>query len=392
MSKKLKFLIKIIDLLVSIVLTLFYTFNNRYRNVWLICERRDEARDNGYSFFKFMRNEHPQENVYYLIDKHSKGDYEKIKDLGNIVSYGGYKHKVLFIVANILVTAHKGTIEPWNYKLYEKTVGRLLKKKKKYIFLQHGITKDNVSDILGRTNTPFDLFITGGKPEFNYISSYFGYKANEVVYTGFPRFDAIFKKDKLTRTILLMPTWRKDIISSENEINNFTNSNYYIRFQSLINNRVFMDFLENNDFTLLFYPHYEMQIFNNSFYSYSKRVIVASKSSHDVQQLLKESVFLITDYSSVFFDFAYMYKPQIYYQFDGNDFFESHYKKGYFDYEKDGFGPVAKNEVEVINYIYTSFKNNFEIDKYYKKRIDTFFEIRDQNNCKRVYEAIVKII
>lgn len=41
---------------------------------------------------------------------------------------------------------------------------------------------------------------------------------------------------------------------------------------------------------------------------------------YDVQQLLKESLLLITDYSSVFFDMMYMNKPVIFYQFDENQY------------------------------------------------------------------------
>lgn len=48
-----------------------------------------------------------------------------------------------------------------------------------------------------------------------------------------------------------------------------------------------------------------------------------------------EGSMMITDYSSVAFEFAYLRKPIVYYQFDKKAFFEKHtYRKGYFDYEK----------------------------------------------------------
>ena len=62
--------------------------------------------------------------------------------------------------------------------------------------------------------------------------------------------------------------------------------------------------------------------------------------NYDVQDLLKRSKILITDYSSVFYDFAYMKKEVIYYQFDYNDFFKKHYEIGNFNFEKNGFGPI----------------------------------------------------
>ena len=45
------------------------------------------------------------------------------------------------------------------------------------------------------------------------------------------------------------------------------------------------------------------------------------------------------DYSSIAFDFAYMKKPLIYYQFDQDKYYTNHFAKGYFDCERDGFGP-----------------------------------------------------
>ena len=44
---------------------------------------------------------------------------------------------------------------------------------------------------------------------------------------------------------------------------------------------------------------------------------------------------LITDYSSIFFDFGYLNKPVIYSHFDYNEYRANHFRKGYFDYIKN---------------------------------------------------------
>ena len=41
-------------------------------DIWLISERPDQARDNGYCF-RFLREQHPEVQVYYLIDKKADG-------------------------------------------------------------------------------------------------------------------------------------------------------------------------------------------------------------------------------------------------------------------------------------------------------------------------------
>ena len=60
-----------------------------------------------------------------------------------------------------------------------------------------------------------------------------------------------------------------------------------------------------------------------------------------------KAMVMITDFSTVAFDFAYLKKPLIYYQFDNNYHFDV--ESGYFDYDEMGFGPVAKTSEELRN-------------------------------------------
>ena len=66
------------------------------------------------------------------------------------------------------------------------------------------------------------------------------------------------------------------------------------------------------------------------------------------------------------------------------------YKEGYFNYERDGYGPVLENVNEVVNYIKLSYKNNFETPNEYRKKMDNFFEINDTNNSERIYQLLKK--
>ena len=39
------------------------------KELWLICEMSEMARDNGYAFYKYMKKNHPEIYTYYAIDK-----------------------------------------------------------------------------------------------------------------------------------------------------------------------------------------------------------------------------------------------------------------------------------------------------------------------------------
>ncbi|RAP53516.1 MAG: hypothetical protein BZ138_00710, partial [Methanosphaera sp. rholeuAM270] len=87
--------------------------------------------------------------------------------------------------------------------------------------------------------------------------------------------------------------------------------------------------------------------------------------------------------SSVFFDFAYLEKPLIYYQND-----DYHYDKGYFDYETMGFGEIVSLEDDLIRLLSDYIENGCTVKEKYVERKNKFFKYTDRNNSKRVYEWI----
>lgn len=361
------------------------------RDVWLISERRDEAEDNGYHLYKYIRENHQGQKVYYIIDKKSKA-YKRIKKYKTIIQHNSLKHYIYYFLSDKHISAFQffGVPEtPFLWRLEKKGIIR-----KKKIFLQHGITQSNLS-FLKYNNTQYRLFVCGAKNEYEYIKKEFGYPKENLEYLGFCRFDNLHNyKEK--NQILIMPTWRqwlgmtsedRNIEADEKE---FLNSNYFKTYNSLINNDSLDRILEKNNIKLLFYPHPEMQRFIKFFKCKSKNIKITRREENNLQELLKESKMLITDYSSIAFDFAYMKKPLIYYQFDKDIYYKNHFKKGYFDCERDGFGPVITLENELIKFIGNTLEKNIDSPNYVS-RSEKFFEIHDINNCKRTYEKICNI-
>ena len=355
----------------------------RKKGVWLVCERGTDARDNGYHMFRFLRTEHPEINVWYIITRDS-ADYDKVAKYGNIVIAGTLKHWILYISAEKILTAFEPHFCPSkSYAFY-----KYVKKQNNQIevFLQHGVIGNDLP-LYHRDRSSLDIFICGAKPEFDFISSTFGYKNGEVRYTGLARFDALHNIET-KRQLLIMPTYRKWFRDmSEKEI---SESLYVKLWQSFINSPELVRMAHENNVNVIFYPHQLMQQYVSLFTSPDSCITIADYRHFDVQPLLKESCMLISDYSSVQFDFAYMEKPQVYYQFDEAEVFTKHYGRGYFDYRDTGFGEVVTTEEELLKVVEDYLKNNCSLKPFYRNRIAGFFPLHDTHNCERIFGEITR--
>lgn len=353
------------------------------KRVWIICERGDDARDNGYWMFRYLSTEHNYVNQYYLINKKS-ADYNKISKFGKVVKYKSFKHWLLYCAAEVRMTTHLAAFAPGNF------IGEFFKHHKQKgvnVFLQHGITHNEFPSTYYKYNGS-DLFICGAKNEFDFISNNCGYPSGNVVYTGFARFDSLHNFET-KKQILIMPTWRQFLYN--NTCEEFETSSYFQHWSSVLKNEKLHNFCFENNICIVFYPHFSLQHFVSCFKKLENDVVRVADFDHfDVQELLKESATLVTDYSSIFFDFAYMRKPEILYQFDEDEFYGKHYKRSYFNHRKDGFGMVCCKENELISELINICERNFKLETLYKNRIDLFFSIYDDNNCERIYQAIVK--
>lgn len=354
------------------------------KEIWLICENGETARDNGYHFFKYIKTNHPEKNCYYVIDK-SKCDYDKVKVYGDIIEFKSLKHWIYYLAADLNISNHKNGnpsaalfyVIHVNFNLFNNRV-----------FLQHGITKDDAAWLYYK-NTKFRYFVCGAKKEYEFIQEKFGYPEKNVIYTGFPRFDNLHNNIVKKKQILIMPTWRNWLGRETNNLTskiNICSTSYFINWSKLLNNIRLLKYIEENDYKVVFYPHINMQKYLDYFKSESKYIEILGKDDVDIQNLLKESEVLITDYSSVYMDFAYMLKDIIYYQFDYEEYRSKQYQIGYFDYEKNGFGPVCKDEDAVVDNLISIL--NGKNDKKYIERMKSFFEMRDDKNSERVYEAL----
>lgn len=382
---KLKDLIAPFIFLLMLIPSLIFRLINKVkkRQLWLVCENGETARDNGYHFYKYVRTNHKNDYCFYVIDK-NKQDYKKVEKYGNIIQFKGLKHWLYYLAADYNISSQKNgnPNQPLFYVVHVS-----LNMFNNRVFLQHGVIKD-MCDWLIYKNTKFKYFICGAKQEHKYVSEKYGYPTGSVIYTGLPRFDNLHNSKVNEKQILIMPTWRSWLGRETNDLTkkiNFKDTDFYKNWNGLLNDKKFIDYIEKNNYTVLFYPHINMQKYLNEFEIKSNKIKLINTTT-DIQKVLKESALMITDYSSVFMDFAYMEKPIIYFQFDYEEFRKKQYSEGYFDYKKNIFGKSIENIDGVVKEIKKISKDG--IAKENLNNMREFFELKDKNNCKRIYETI----
>jgi CDP-glycerol glycerophosphotransferase len=193
---------------------------------------------------------------------------------------------------------------------------------------------------------------------------------NEFLEVGYPRNDYLVKygnsdkhkkllKGKILgknngKVILYAPTWRDDYYISK--------GNY--KFEMAFQLKEIFSVLDEEDI-LIIRPHYLVEDSIN-IEGFEDRVLVTT--TEDINYLYIISDFLITDYSSVMFDFAELGKPMLFYPYDLNHY-ENNLRGFYIDYMKELPGAISKQESEFyqeLNYMIkstSSYSNEFS-DKY----------------------------
>ena len=364
--------------------------------IWLISDRPGLADDNGEAFFNYVIQKHKGEKNFYFALNPDSPDYSRLKKVGKVVPFLGWRYKFLYLLAENIISSQG---EHYIFRPYQNVSApyRDLSLKQKFIFLQHGVIKDDLSDWLNRYNKNISMFVTTTNPEYQSILSYPYYYSDRVVKrTGLPRYDRLYHNEK--KQLVVMPTWRAYLVTDVNPLTGgrevkpgFDKSKYCQMYNNLLNNERLLNAAKKYGYTVAFVNHPNM-LCSDEFMSFSDEVKIVP-SDYAYRDIFAENNLLITDYSSVAFDFAYLRKPVLYYQADVDEFFSGihTYEKGYFDYERDGFGEVEYDAEPLVDRIIEYMQNDCQLNEKYRRRIDATFPFSDQNNCQRVYETILAL-
>lgn len=226
----------------------------------------------------------------------------------------------------------------------------------------------------------YSVIIASSESEAINLSSAFNKPINNISICGLPRNDVFKKYDppKERQKVIYMPTHRgegkfdiyklfkSELLFINNKLNKL-NIDLYVKLHFYHDNQNQPDNFSNIHF------------------------IRDNDINQDIYSIINSFDILITDYSSVYFDFLLSGRPIIFAPFDLDDYLSSD-REMYFDYNEVTPGPKCRNWHEVMEWI-VNFKNNpdlFALDRKLLK--DNFHVYQDGSSCERVYKEALRLI
>jgi len=369
-----------------------YKDTKKRSKIWLISDRLDNAGDNGEIFFKYVcsLNLKSVRPIFIIGKEAPKNVIKRLKSYGEVVFAESKKFPLLFLLADKIISsgASEFTINPFGtMKCYLSDLMKF-----KYYYLQHGVACADLSSWLNRFNKKIDMFFTSSSKERDSIvNGNYLYDDTQVKLTGMSRFDELNNNPK--KQVLILPTWRRSIRESFDKntrsvyYDGFKNTEFFKFYNGLINNERLLKVMREKGYKGLFCLHpihmkQWVDFQNNDVFDVNEGFI-------NYNDEFERSSIMVTDYSSVLFDFTYLRKPVVYTHFDKESFFETQiYNEGYFNYENDGFGPVCYDLENAVDEIIKIIENDCRIEEKYLNRINDFYEFNDKKNCERIFNEI----
>ncbi|BDZ42877.1 hypothetical protein GCM10025865_21760 [Paraoerskovia sediminicola] len=347
--------------------------------VWLIGELPYKAQDNGARLFEWIRRHHPRRRVYYVIDPASP-DLPTVATLGRTVMSGSARHMVLSVLADRLVSTHH--VE---YILGSSSRAMRSAADGTRVFLTHGtLGVKNMAANYGRDAVGFhtDRFFVSSERERRAAVDDLGYEPYQVEVTGLPRFDRLLTgPDPDPQGLLVIPTWR-DWLGPES----FGSSEFLARWTAFLTSPALQDAVRRG-LRVRFIAHPNMRRYADRFAAPGVEVLRQGEAA--VQDLLRSHAALVTDYSSVAFDFSLQERPVFYLQFDRERFVGS--RPSHMDLDSDLPGPSFREPESLAEAVAAAFDGGFEADEEFVARAHRLRDFHDTDNCARAYAAIARV-
>ncbi len=357
--------------------------------VWLYTDR-EGILDNAY--YQFIHDFAINDGVkrYYICDKlKNKKKYFTAEQRKNLVNFKSIKHKTLFMQCSKIFTSFASLpiISPFGampLKWYS-DIARY-----EVIYLQHGILHARLPLMYSKERANVDKVVISSEFERKNFTEIYNFKDEDLIMSGMPRFDVIDLESKPKRKILYSPSWRKNLIgeytNNTRELmpEKFVESDYFKETCAFLNSPELIRFLEKYDLEIDFQNHPIFKDYEDLYVINNPRVHITSEGE------MQDYLMMITDYSSIVFDFVYLGRPIAYFVPDYIEFkagITHSYQKLDLPLE-EGFGEIALTGEELLAVVERIAENDFKPLAPYDKRINEFFDSRENTHRDKLYKAI----
>lgn len=335
--------------------------------------------DNGRALYEYLSAHHGDFETRWVIDRDSP-DWARVEagpsSGSGPIARGSVRAYLDYLVADGVFFSHTASdLAPVLHKLVR---GRAVK-----VFIEHGIVGLKRAKTVGlgedRLGPAADLWVCASAFEKDIKVREWGLPAEQVRITGLARYDTLRRPPQLRREIIYMPTQREWLSALPPQ--EFVRSEFFRGLTALLTNRAMSEVLQANDYDLKIYLHFYFHRFLASVGTLGARMELLAADTDVQDQLINASV-LITDYSSVAWDFFYLDKPTLFYQPDLVTFTER--RGSYLDPSTEFFGPQSVNANELAAQLAQVLTREplTAGDEFARSRYFAFF---DTANCERVF-------
>jgi glycosyltransferase involved in cell wall biosynthesis len=370
---------------------------SQFRDAWVLMDRVHDANDSAEVLFRYLRTHRPDINAWFVLERDTPDWHRLVRDgFGDrLLEYGSLRWTAAMVNAAHVASSHA------DQPVYAPPKLTRMPRPWRFTFLQHGVIKDDLSNWLNPRK--LDLFVTSTPDEHRSIAgdgSPYVFTEKEVAMTGLPRFDALQavrdrRGDARPDLVVLAPTWRNWLLkplatgSQRREArDDFAHSEFAASWRGLLADARLHKLAAGADLEVVFLPHPNL-IPSLDLLGVPDGCRVLDFADPDLHEVFVRARCLVTDYSSMAFNAAYVERPTVYFQFDRQRVLSGGHvgRAGYFDYERDGFGPVAFDIDGVIAALGDVLAED-EIPEPYRSRIADTFPFRDGRCCERVVAAM----
>jgi hypothetical protein len=373
----------------------------KYADAWVLMDRVHDANDSGEVLFRYLRQHHPEINAWFVLEKGGK-EWARFKAAGHgdrLVAHGSVRWRLLMAHAIHVLSSHAelALIAP-------PAIGEFTNPGWRFHFLQHGVIKDDLSSWLDPKK--LETFVVSTRQEFASIAgdhTPYIFTTKEVALTGLPRFDRLHEiglrfPPERRDLLLVAPTWRNGLMSpmiagtQRRPLDTSLLETEFVRhWIDYLRDERLASACREHGLRLSFLPHPNLQPLL-PLMDLPPHVEPLSYEGRDVQELFARTRVLVTDFSSVAFNAAYLERPVVYYQFDAESVLGGGHvgRRGYFDYARDGFGPVAGTHAQALDATIRVLSHGPTPLPEYAARIEATFPLRDGLSCQRVVKRVLQ--